>query len=131
MPPAVSVRGLRNVQAGFVNADREIRLGFRVGLRQVAEPVASTAEQLAASTIRRIGPRWSRMRIGITRTLVYVAPRERGTRRRERSSRPNLAPLLMDRAMQPALDRHESEIVRGFEALLDHMADNFNRGGAL
>jgi hypothetical protein len=129
MPPAVQVRGLREVNAAFAKADRQTRLGVRAGLRDVAEPVRRDAEQLAASTIPRMprSPRWSRMRVGVTRTLVYVAPRQRGARGRNNPrARPNLAPLLMDRAMQPALDRHENEIEGRFEQLLDHIADDFN-----
>jgi len=63
-------------------------------------------------------------------TLVYVAPRQRGTRGRGPAGRrrPNLGNLLMDRAMQPALERHEHEITARFENLLDHVADNFNHG---
>ena len=138
MPPVLTVRGLRDVQAGFKNAEKDVRLGLRRGLRQVAEPVAAEAERLAMSQIRRVprSPRWSKMRIGVTRTLVYVAPRQKGTRGRGDPRRrgqgfatPDFGTLLMDRAMQPALDRHTTEIVRGFEELLDHMADNFNRGG--
>jgi hypothetical protein len=126
MAAAVTVRGLRELQAALAKADRETRLGVRGELRQVAEPVRLGAEELAASSIRRIGPRWSKMRVGITRSLVYVAPRERGTRRRQPSSRPNFGTLLMDRAMQPALDQHASEIEVRFENMLDTVANDFN-----
>ena len=69
------------------------------------------------------------MRVGITRTLVYVAPRQRGAGRgRGGSHRPNLAPLLMDKAMQPALDQHASEIETRFEDFLGIIADDFNHG---
>jgi hypothetical protein len=68
------------------------------------------------------------MRTGITRKVVYVAPRQRGvkTRGADPRRRPNLAQLLLDRAMEPALDRHEHEIVEAFDRLLDKMADDFN-----
>ena len=123
----VVVRGLHELQASLVHADRSLRLGVRGDLRQVAEPVQRGAEQLAAANISRIGPRWSKMRVGITRDLVYVAPRQRGGKGATR--RPNLGTLLMDRAMQPALDQHISEIEARFEALLDEVSDDFNQGG--
>jgi hypothetical protein len=118
------------VQRALAKADREVRLGFRRGLREVAEPVRRDAEELAGSKIRRMtfSPLWARMRTGITRKVVYVAPRQRGvkTRGADPRRRPNLAQLLLDRAMEPALDRHEHEIVEAFDRLLDKMADDFN-----
>jgi hypothetical protein len=126
MAGLVRVQGLHELQAALAKADRQTRLGVRAGLRQVAEPVQRGAEDLAQANIHRIGSRWSRMRVGITRDLVYVAPRQRGSRGRRPSSRPNLAPLLMDRAMQPALDQHAGEIEARFAELLDRIADDFN-----
>lgn len=128
MPGYIRVEGLRELNIALRKADRQTRLGIRGGLRQVAEPVQRGAEDLAMSEIPGMArsPRWSRMRIGITRDLVYVAPRERGTRGKGPRHRPNLAPLLMDRAMQPALDQHIGEIEHRFENLLDHVADDFN-----
>jgi hypothetical protein len=125
----IVVRGLHELQAALAHADRSVRLGVRKGLRQAAEPVQRGAEELAQTNIRNIGPKWSRMRVGVTRNLVYVAPRQKGTRGRGPRRRPNLADLLMDRAMQPALDQHEAEVEARLEELLDHISDDFNRGG--
>jgi hypothetical protein len=125
----IVVRGLHELQAALAHADRSVRLGVRRGLRQAAEPVQRGAEELAQTNIRNIGPKWSRMRVGVTRNLVYVAPRQKGTRGRGPRRRPNLADLLMDRAMQPALDQHEAEVEARLEELLDRAADDFNHGG--
>ncbi len=126
--PAVTVRGLRELQAAFAHTDRQVRLGLRHELRDVAEPVRADAESFAADRIRNIGPFWGRMRVGITRTLVYVAPRQRGIRARgiNPARRPNLAPLLMDRAMEPALERHAPELEANVEALLGQISADFN-----
>jgi hypothetical protein len=123
-----TVTGLRELSAAFAHAERQTRLGFRAGLRDVAEPVRRDAEQLALSAIPRMSasPAWSRMRTGVTRSLVYVAPRKRGTRGRTPRSRPNLADLLMDKAMEPALERHANEIEGRMEQFMDHIADDFN-----
>jgi hypothetical protein len=125
------VSGLSDLQAAFKDADKQLRLGIRGELRQIAEPVAREAEQLALSSIRRMprSPNWSRMRVGVTRNLVYVAPRQKGTRGRGPRRRPNLADLLMGRAMEPALERNTAGIERHFDQLLDRVADGFNRGG--
>jgi hypothetical protein len=127
----VVVRGLHELQASLAHADRSVRLGVPKGLRQAAEPVQRGAEEFAQANITRIGPKWSRMRVGVTRNLVYVAPRQRGTRGRTRRSRPNLADLLMGSAMQPALDQHIGEVEARFEELLDRISDDFNHGGAI
>jgi hypothetical protein len=131
--PAVVVRGQRDLSRAFAKADRDTRLAWRRTLRQLAEPVRSDAEQLALQTIRNMpkSPKWARMRTGVTQKLVYVAPRQKGTRGRGRGRRPNLADLLMDRAMQPALDRHRGDVERAVELLFDRIADDFNRGGRL
>ena len=128
MPPAVVLRGQRELLAALAKADKQTRLGVRRELRNVAEPVKRDASALALSTIRRmtVSPKWAGMRIGITRKLVYVAPRQRGTRGRTRASRPNLANLLMDRAMQPALERNEHNLEARLGEALDRMANDFN-----
>jgi hypothetical protein len=129
--PAVGVRvyGFREIQAAGVRAGREIQVGLRGSLREVAEPVRRDVETLASSSIRRIGPKWSRMRTGVTQTLVYVAPKQRGVRTRgpDPRRRPNLADLLMDRAMEPALERHEQQLEAVVEQMLDRVAAEFNR----
>jgi hypothetical protein len=135
----IVVRGLNELQASLAHADRSVRLGVRKGLRQAAEPVQRAAEQLAMSEIRNMSksPRWSRMRVGVTRNLVYVAPRQKGTRGRgpqglrrgQGFAQPPFSDILMDRAMQPALDQHIGEVEARLEELLDRAADDFNHGG--
>jgi hypothetical protein len=131
--PAVLVRGERELSRAFAKADRDTRLRWRRTLRELAEPVRSDAEQLALQTIRNMAssPKWARMRTGVTQKMVYVAPRQRGVRGRGPKRRGNLADLLMDRAMQPALDRHRGDVERAVELLFDRIADDFNRGGTL
>jgi hypothetical protein len=127
------VEGYQDLQRALKRADRDIRLGMRKELREVAGPVQATAERNAVDRIRNIGVEWPRMRIGITQKSVYVAPAQRGVGSRatpgqRTKKRPNLAPLLMDRAMQPALDQHQEQIMRDLERMLDRVADKFNRG---
>lgn len=124
------VHGLREASAAFAKADKDARKVWRTHMRQVAEPVRLDAEGSTKQQIPRIGPRWYKMRVGVTRTEVYVAPRQRGIRTRgtDPRRRPNLAGLMMSRAMEPALERHEPEIERAFERMLDEVADHFNHG---
>lgn len=117
----IAVRGLRELNRAFALAGKETRREIRAELGQVAEPVRFTATSLARSKIRRIGPKWSIMRTGISQTLVYVAPKQRGVKTRgpDPRRRPNLADLLRERALEPALARHEADIERRFERALD------------
>lgn len=126
----VRVRGLRELSRAFARAEGDLKRDLRDRLKDAAEPVREDAEELASSRIRNIGPRWQRMRVGVTQRLVYVAPRERGVTARGSFSRrrPNLAPLLMDQAMQPALDRNRDTVIRGIEDMLDDIGRDWEHG---
>src|SRR5574337_1542478 len=118
------VRGYSELQRAFALASRELIKDLRSRLREIAEPVRRDAEQRASTEIRNIGPDWSQMRVGVTRRVVYVAPRERGVNNRrpdDKRRRPNLAPLLMDRAMSPALDANVGRISDALERMLDEI----------
>ena len=108
-----------------MTADR-VDKDLRDAMKSAAEPVRRDAEQLAVSNIRRIGIPWSRMRTGVTRHSVYVAPVERGVKSRtiRRGRRPNLKPLLLERAMDPALDQNADKVER---EVIDAMDDLFRR----
>jgi hypothetical protein len=133
MPPAIALRGQRDLLAAVARADNETRRDVHAGMRAIAEPVRRDAETLARQRIPRIGPRWPVMRTGVTRRVVYVAPKQRGlkTRPDDPRRRPNLAPLLMGQAMQPALDRHAADFERLLEHELDRIADRFNHPKAV
>ena len=125
----IYVTGLRELSADFAKLERETRLAFRASERHVAEPVQRDAQILAVDRIPRIGRRWWRMRIGVSHNVVYVAPVQRGvkTKGRAQLARPNLANLLLDRAMEPALRQNEAEIERRLDDVLDRVNETFNR----
>lgn len=126
----VNVRGLRELQQAFALADKASRKELREDLKAVAEPVRRDAESLARSSIRKVGPRWSLMRTGVTRKVVYVAPKQRGVTGRGRQSlrRPAFGTLLMTRAMEPALQRHAADLERRVDDTLGELERKFNRG---
>lgn len=151
--PAVSqnpiqVKGLRDLQRAFARADDKLLRELKTKLKEAAEPVRAEAEKLAKDEIsgmaRAKHSRWWRMRVGVTRSLVYVAPVERGSRAPviPRHSffgglisfgtnlgphRPNLAGLLMDKAMQKALDAHLPDALRSVGQLLDDVGRTWER----
>ena len=123
----VRVHGLREMNRAFAKADKSLKKDLTKKLKDVAKPVRDTAMILDVQNIRNIGKDWSKMRIGATTNVVYVAPVERG--RRSTRRRPNLAGLLMDRAMQPALDAHSGSIEDELGKMLDEIGRDWGRGG--
>lgn len=116
----VRVKGYKDLSKAFTKADRAIKGEMEDALEDVAEPIRRGAEALAVTQVRNIGPRWGLMRTRVIRSGIYVAPRERGRRSRREAGRrrPNLAGLLMDRAMQPALDANVTEVEHRFDDAL-------------
>lgn len=121
------VDGLANLNRAFALADRTLATELRTGLRQAAEPVRADAERLAVTSIRRIGIPWSRMRVGVTRHTVYVAPRQRGNRNSPQLKRRNLPGLLLDRAMLPALRINDARVVAEMEQVLGTVGQAWER----
>jgi hypothetical protein len=109
-------QGLRELARAFALADKSLQREFSKGLREAADPIRVEAQALASSQISNIGLPWSRMRIGVTRSSVYVAPVERGTRTRRK--RPNLANRLLGEALLPALDHNIEETIERVDDVL-------------
>lgn len=89
-------------------------------LKSAGEPVRQDVESLAVSRIPKIGIPWSRMRLGITKHTVYVAPVQKG-RTASGRGRPNLKTKLLDEAMAPALQRNSARVEREFEDAVKDM----------
>jgi hypothetical protein len=123
------IHGLAEVSAAFADAGPDATRELRGGLSKAAEPVARDAEGLALGQIRKMTSDWSEMRVGVLTRVVYVAPKKRGIRGDSPRKRPKFAPLLMARAMEPALQRNENRVVHTLQAALDRAVADFNRGG--
>ena len=121
----IRVEGLRELQRAFAAADRTLVTELRTELREVAEPVRADAERLAVAGIPSIGLSWSRMRVGVTQTGVYVAPRRKGGKGSRR--RPNLAGLLLGRSMMPALQQNVPQVEAGMERMLGKVGRAWER----
>src|SRR5215510_69409 len=124
-PAGVHVKNWRSVNAAFAKSDRESRLALKAKQKQLAVPVQVDAEGLSHE-ITLIGKKWSQFRIGVTKTVVYVAPKSRGLKGDSPRKRKNLAPLLMGKAMEPALEQNRSQIENEVDRILDWVADDFN-----
>lgn len=118
MPPAVYVSGLRELQRAFAQIDTGLKAELTREIALAAGPAQYRAESLAVANIRNIGLLWSSMRLGVSAGLVYLAP---AMRRRGGSPRPNLAPLLMNRAMLPGVEETMPEIEQRLDGWLDQL----------
>lgn len=125
MPSPVELTGLRDLSRSFSKLGKDADGVLKSELVQVGVPVQRAAETLAVQRIHHIGPRWSLMRVGVTRSSVYVAPKQRRSRRNSRRARPNLANLLMDKAMAPALDQQSPNVERALNRALDRLAGDW------
>lgn len=120
--PRVRVEGLAELQRAFGVADRKLATELRKGLRDSAEPVRAEAEARAGTEIRNNdapgegAQDWRRMRVGVTKTSVYVAPRARATAGPRK--RRNLADLMLGRSLEPALDANVSDVTRRLDEVL-------------
>jgi len=131
----IHVRGLDGLNRALRRSSRDVRLGIRKELREVAEPVRAEAEHRAHSEISGIArgrgrSHWERMRVGLSlaHDLIYVAPRQRGVKGRgaDPRRRPNLADLMMGRAMEPALEHHQAQIEARVGRALDRISERWS-----
>ncbi len=111
----VRIEGFSRLQRDMRALGKDIAKDTRRTIAKAAEPARADAETLADQNIRNIGSRWDRMRIGVTIGGVYLAPK---SRRRGGSPRPNLGPLLIDKAMLPAVTKHAREVVDEVEVMI-------------
>ena len=111
----VIVRGAHELEAAF--EDVKVKVDPTVGktLSSMGRQVRQTAQQLAVANVRNIGPNWSQMKSGRKRVGVYVAEKQH---RAGGWPRPNLANLLMARALMPAVKQREAEIVAAVDIAL-------------
>lgn len=125
------VDGLSGLQRAFRRAGRDIHKDLRSTLQHAAEPVRVDAESLARLSISHIGQPWSEMRIGVTSKTVYVAPkrRSRASRRNYALRRPNLAGLLLNRSMIPAVKKNQARIEEAVDRELREFAVKWGTGG--
>lgn len=114
----VRLEGLTELNRALGKVDKGLQKTVRNELKAAGEPVRAAAEGLAVANISRVGPVWSRMRVGATSREVYIAPKQR---RRGGSPRPRFGRMLLELAMRPAAERHRQEIVLRLGRALDRL----------
>ncbi len=130
MPIQVSVSSssVRFVNRALAHVSDEMENKARAEILAIGGLVERDAETFALTRIRNMSrsPGWADMRVGANNELVYVVPSRRGVKRGRRK-RPNLAPLMLTRAMRPAKTKNETEIVKRFEKLTADVVAQFNQ----
>lgn len=122
---AIRVTGLRELSRDFRKISKDLSKELTKELKNAAEPVRTGAEQLALSRIRNMSssPQWAVMRIGVSRAqgAVYMVPDQRGGRG---SGRTNLKNLLLERAMDPALEENADKVKDNINDVLGSVFDD-------
>lgn len=120
----VRVRGLKEMTRAFKRISKELDSMLVLELKDAGEDVRKDAEDLALGKITNMprSPRWAGMKITVNRAqgLVSMVPAARSARRKG-GSRPNLANLLLDRAMDPAKEKNAAAVVGKVEDLIDRL----------
>lgn len=118
---AVRVEGLADLERGLRELSRDLKLGLNRDLVEAAQPARALAESLAVekiSGLARSKVPWQEMRLGTTGPLVYMAPKQRGTKH-PLHQRPNFGALLVAKAMEPALAATEPQIAAAAQRAVD------------
>ena len=124
----LAVRNLRDLNRAFARAPKKLKKEFKGEQRAIAKPIAGLATERSLSQVANmpLSPQWSEMRTGVTQKAVYVAPKQRG-RKAGPQKRRKLAPLLLDRAMIPALEQHQAHVARKFDEILATVGRDWER----
>lgn len=117
----IRVEGLRELTRAFKAISKDLDKEVVDGLKDAAEPVKRDAEALAMGRITNMTTHWSQMRIGVSRAkgLVFMVPL---ARRAGGRPRPNLSPLMLERAMDPAVNKNSAQIIHKVDAVIGHLA---------
>ena len=122
---AIRVKGLKELTRDFRKLSKTLSKEVTRELREAAQPVATGAEQLAVGRIRNMSrsPQWAVMRIGVSNAMgtVKMVPQQRGGRS---SGRPNLKGLLLEKAMDPALEENADKVKDNINDVLDNIFDD-------
>jgi hypothetical protein len=115
----VQVEGLAELRRALSRLSTEAGRAFRAELADLGKDIAMDASTRAVDEIRNIGDRWSEFRVGVTAREVYVVPRERAVGRGSARKRPNLAGMLMTRALEPAMVENEVYVEQRLNEILE------------
>ncbi len=124
---AIKVTGLSELIQGFEKVDRELGKEVRRALRDAGDVVARDAHGRAVREIRHMTEPWSEFRLGMSQSdvsfVVYIVPRQRGVKSGPKV-RHKFSGLMLDRAMNPALEENANEIRKELENAINDLHAN-------
>lgn len=120
----LETQGVLQLAAALGRVEKRSGVKLREAILAAAEPVRVGAEQHAIRDISHvISPTaevdWWRMRVGATPHMVYVAPKERGTRGGRKT--PRFGAILVKRALTPAADEGRAAVVAAVSGVVDRL----------
>lgn len=118
----IKIQGLTELERALKEAEPLVYAELRKGLEAAGQPIAERSHALALQNIPKVTEPWSEFRVGSTTQVVYVAPKQRGSKVGPRK-RPKFATLLIKRALEPAVPGAEIELQRQAEAALNRAID--------
>ena len=124
------LEGAELLQRRFDQVDRGVKNGLRREVRAAGKPIAALGKELALSSIGHMprSPKWARMKIGIDRgslTGIYMVPATKRSSGHPGYTRPNLAPLLLHKAMEPARDAMAPVLLERMKVMVDEETHRF------
>lgn len=121
----IYVKGFENVTRSYARVGKAASRNLNKRLKEAAEPVREAAQELGPSRVRNLdfGDDWSRVRLGATKRVVYIAPVERGRNKNPKRRRPNFKDLMLERAYEPALAMNRSEVVDRLGRIFDDIQE--------
>ena len=114
----VLVENLGEINRALKLSGPAVFTAMKKGMLEGAEPIRRDAENLARDEIsgmkraKKKPPPWSLQRSGETIHEVYIAPRERGIKGRDQSSRrPNFVGVMFGKSYNPAFEKGRPAVV--------------------
>lgn len=129
MPSLIEIENFPELAKALAAIGPAVSKGFRHELKDLAAPIARSAEEFAVANISGIArektSHWEVWRTGIARgfSLVYVAPRQRGIKGRgaDPRRRPKFADTLREKSRDPAVEANEATFLIGAERIVDEV----------
>lgn len=120
---AVSIRGYTELRRTLGLYGKEIDKALRKDLRSLAKPVQQKAESLMRTNVRNIGSSWWKAKVGVSKSLVYVAPVKKGVKKGEfkRRSFADIAIPLYEEALEGQGDQIAAEITESVNRVGDRL----------
>ncbi len=120
MTDPVTVSGLKQINQALEKSGPLIRTAMRNGLLESAEPIRQDAGRLSQTEFsgmkraRKKPPPWSIQRKGATQSEVYIVPKQRGNRYRDKAGDITRAQKfvlrMLEKSYDPALERNRSRV---------------------